>query len=292
MKALGLRAHMPEQLIVPLAIGVWCFFTGGLAWAANWLLRYRTRSIRIVGALGFAIAINALLVAVFSVDWSLPETPASGPQIPINPFNPPLGSRSQPGRVESPAAVVRGQVAELLPGFVVFNPPTKMVVGQHEQVTVRITRSLAENTIKERLQGRGEPQIEQVKVGTFMRVRLFGDGFKVSTHSDESQAVADNDFAEWLYDVLPTESGKKLLTLQIAIRFKLANSEEITNLPVLTRDIAVQVNPWWSTKTFVADNWQWFFGGIGGILVSIGGFFGKRWFARNSDGNRAAGFES
>jgi hypothetical protein len=37
---------------------------------------------------------------------------------------------------------------------------------------------------------------------------------------------------------------------------------------------------------------EWFFGGIGGILVSISGFLGKRWFARYGDGKQSAGVES
>jgi hypothetical protein len=290
---------MPDQLLMPFVVVVWAFFTGGLAWSTNWLLRCRARPVRIVGAVGLPIAINALLLFALIVQspphrsltasgeresgpaLSLPQIGPrrSAPRISVTPFRP----STPPVPPADAAAIVRSQIDQLLPGLVVFNPPTKMVVGIQEKVTVRIARGLAESTIKQRLEGRGVPQIVQVKVGTFMRVRLFGDGFNVSTHSDEAQAIADNDLAEWLYDVLPIESGKKTLTLQIAVRFKLGSSEEITNLPVLTRAIEVQVNPWWSTKTFVADNWQWFFGGVGGILASIGGFFGKRLLARHGD---------
>ena len=152
-----------------------------------------------------------------------------------------------------------------------------MTVGVSEQITVQISRGVAETTVKAKLQGRGVPQVEEVKVGTFMRARLYGNGFVVSSKSDEGQVIPDNGFAEWVYDVTPLEAGTKSITLQISLRYKLPGSEELTNLPVMTRDISVQVNPWWTAKNFMASNWQWFLGGLGSLMMTIGGFFGKRW---------------
>jgi predicted metalloprotease len=48
---------MTGHLIAQLAIVVWVLVTGGLAVAVNWLLRYRVRSVRIVGAVGLPVAI-------------------------------------------------------------------------------------------------------------------------------------------------------------------------------------------------------------------------------------------
>jgi hypothetical protein len=247
--------------------------------------------VRIVAALGFPLIANALALAGFMAYLSADAArdivvtshrkptaiPRQNDSIAVRPSILPKDS----------AAILRSQVSEISPGLVVFNPPAEMTVGHHELISVRIMRGLIDRFSKQPLQGRGSPQTAEVRVGNFMRARLFGEGFKVTTHSDESQAVADIDFAEWLYDVLPTHSGDRTLTLQIAIRYKLANTEEITNLPVLTRDISVQVNPWWTATTFVSDNWQWFFGGIGGLVVSVSGFFGKRWFEKRGEGNKA-----
>ena len=63
----------------------------------------------------------------------------------------------------------------------------------------------------------------------------------------------------------------------MAVRFKLPGSDEVTDLPVLTRSIAVQVDDWWRAKEIFAENWQWFLGGIGSVLVGVVVFFGKRW---------------
>lgn len=82
----------------------------------------------------------------------------------------------------------------------------------------------------------------------------------------------------------PLEAGTKTITLQVSLRYKLPGSEETTNLPVKTRKILVHVNPWWTTKSFMSNNWQWFLGGFGSLMMAVGGFFGRRWLEAH-DGN-------
>jgi uncharacterized protein len=57
------EVNMAEHLIAQLVI-VWSPVLGGLAVAVNWLLRYRARSVRIVGAAGLPVAI--FLVALIT----------------------------------------------------------------------------------------------------------------------------------------------------------------------------------------------------------------------------------
>jgi hypothetical protein len=279
----------PKEMLALSAVIVWIVFTGGLAWFANWVLRYRTEPVRLAGALVLPVAVNGLLLLVLVASISSTSVEVTSISPPVVSDVPSSIDSIRPSNPSNDAkTILSRQAAELLPGLVVFNPPAEMVVGRHETITVRLMRGLADKFSTHSLQGRGAPQIERVKIGTFMRTRLYGNGFEVTTHSDESQAVVDNDFAEWLFDVLPLHSGKQTLTLQIAIRYKLSSSEEITNLPVLTRDIAVQVNTWWSIEKFVSENWQWLFGGVGGVLLSLAGFFGKRWFEKPRSGNQNA----
>ncbi|UGX96642.1 neutral zinc metallopeptidase [Bradyrhizobium barranii subsp. barranii] len=87
-----------------------------------------------------------------------------------------------------PAAILRNQVDKIGPGSVVFNPPTEMTVGYQEPITVRPH------------QRHGVAQTEQIEVGSFMRARLFGEGFTATTSSDDAQAA-------WLYAELPAKSG-------------------------------------------------------------------------------------
>ena len=256
-----------------------------VGWAAQRLLRHRPFWLRH----GATIAAPAVLVLV-AIFYSL-LTPLS---VPVPPAPPPAATEAQPTvpqatdiRPFDPAAYIEEQVRKLVPGSILFNPPTRMRVGQTERVTVRISRSGAEGAIRSGLQGRGVPQVEQIQVGTFVRVRLFGDEFEVTTHSDENQAVPEQQFAEWLFTVKPLSAGKRALDLQVAVRFKLPNSEEVTELPVLSREIAVEVNTWWSLKQFVLENWKWFLGGIGSVVVAVGGYFGKRWIEGPKPGGPA-----
>lgn len=177
------------------------------------------------------------------------------------------------------ASLIRQQIAQQVPGLIVYNPPSRMVQGNSERVTVRISRSLAQDALKTGLQGSGAPQIENIQVGTFMRASLYGDGFDVSSRSDAPQTVPDNGFAEWIFDVLPVGSGNLTLTLAVTIRYKIpGNPDETTDLPVLTRQIAVTVDRWWTLRQFIAVNWQYFLSGIGVVVLGIGGFLLKRWW--------------
>jgi phosphoribosylformylglycinamidine (FGAM) synthase PurS component len=58
-----------------------------------------------------------------------------------------------------------------------------MKVGIRERIEVRITKTLTEDLSKE-LRGRGVPQIENIRVGPFMKVHLTGgdkDSFDIKT---------------------------------------------------------------------------------------------------------------
>jgi hypothetical protein len=70
---------------------------------------------------------------------------------------------TRPASVD-PADIPGNQVNEIGPGLVIFNPSTEMTVGYRELITV------------EPLQGYGAAQTERIKIGSFMRARLFGEG--------------------------------------------------------------------------------------------------------------------
>jgi hypothetical protein len=265
---------MPQSIAIALAILFWLLLMFGLGWGAYRVLRNSHKLLLLVLIIAVPISVSLGLYATSKwlsltpqgglseastgpgfddlqrqaeeVQRQADSVPSQGSLFPqALPQQPGvLGANTAPGTTSTtPAALVRSQLIEVVPGLVVFNPPTEMTVGVLERITVRISRGVAEATVKANLQGRGVPQVEDVKVGTFMRARLFGNGFEVTSKSDENQVVPDNGFAEWVYDVTPLEAGTKTITLQISLRYKLPGSEETTNLPVKTRKILVQVNP-------------------------------------------------
>ena len=164
--------------------------------------------------------------------------------------------------------LVRDELEKLSPGRVLFNPPTEMRQGDKERVEVRITKDM-DADLKAGLTGRGVPEVEIINVNTFMSVRMFGDGFEVTPKSDEEQFVGEADYTEWLFDVLPVESGRKILELLVTVRIKLPDGQEVRNLPVKHRKINVEVDPWWVIKRFVSAHWKWFLGGIAGAVAVV-----------------------
>jgi len=179
---------------------------------------------------------------------------------------------------ETAEDVIRRQVSELSQGQIVFNPPDHMTTGKHETVVVRISRQKLQDAIRQNLAGEGVVQSAQLSVGQFMSVDLWGDGFIVTSKSKRDQYVPDSGFAEWLFDVDPEEGGDKDLYLQASVRFKSPYGEETTELPVFDRTVHVKVDYWHEAQMIFiqADGWKWLLGAIGGAILGMLGYFGKR----------------
>jgi hypothetical protein len=116
-----------------------------------------------VGLSGFWM----LVAPIGSINSSLSgavELPEYAPAPPVAPVSETL--RPAP---PNPADLVRQQVSQAVPGLIAFNPPTTMTVGISQKMTIRISRNLAQETIKKGLQGTGTPQIETIQVNLHER---------------------------------------------------------------------------------------------------------------------------
>jgi len=154
--------------------------------------------------------------------------------------------------------IVEDELKKLAPGQILFNPSKKMRVGVRERVEVRISKNITED-LSTGLKGRGEPQIENISVNTFMKVHLTGDNFDIKTLSEEEQAVSDEGFTQWEYDVIPNKSGNQILQLVVTVRIKIPGGEEKITYPVFERDINVKVNLIYSITHL---GWRWIIGTI------------------------------
>jgi len=152
--------------------------------------------------------------------------------------------------------IIDEEMAKLTLGRALFNPPENMRLGVMERVEVRISRSLTDD-LAAGLKGRVVPHTENIKVGTFMKVRLAGATFQIESLSDEEQPVPATGFTQWSWNVKPLESGMHVLSLAIAVRIRLPDGWEKYDSPVLDRKIRVRVNPVYSTVSFVQSNWRW-----------------------------------
>lgn len=180
---------------------------------------------------------------------------------------------ARPPALPDLSEIVEDELKKLSPGCILFNPSQEMKVGVKERVEVRIAKTITED-LTLGLKGRGIPQIEEIRVGTFMKVHLTGDNFDIKTLSHEEQPVIGEGFTQWDWDVIPLKSGIQFLLLTVTVRIKIPNyDEERKDYPVFERQIRVKVNLSYSINKFIKSYWQW----IIGIMISSGII---RWIAR------------
>lgn len=156
-----------------------------------------------------------------------------------------------------PFGAIDEALDELDVGEILYNPPLEMEVGKQERVEVRITRDITVN-LSENLMGRGTPQIEKIRTGTYMKVRLSGSNFKIDSLSDEEQLVAGHEFTQWNWDVTPVEGGEQLLSIIVTVVIKLPDSSwKSKELGVFSKTIKVKVSSRRALSQFIRNNWQW-----------------------------------
>jgi hypothetical protein len=167
------------------------------------------------------------------------------------------GKRQHPPAVQPNDVVSRAVKAAVKPGLLTFNPPATMVQGRMDRVEVGIARSLElREALATSLRGRGEPQFEGISTSPYMDVELLGAAFEVTSFAPQEQLVAP--IARWEFDVRPYRAGRQSLTLCVSLRI---DSPSISSgriaVPVLEREIQIQVDIIFGARRFLAKNWQW-----------------------------------
>jgi len=157
---------------------------------------------------------------------------------------------------ESIDQLLQKEIDKLTLGTLLFNIPHVMRIGVRERIEVRIAKNFTEG-INLNLKGRGVPELEQIKIGTFMKVRLSGESFEINKLNEEEQIILQDSYTEWAWDVLPTKTGEQFLHLHITIRVKIPNIEEKKDYPVIDNKVQVQVNTLYSVKQFAIKYWKW-----------------------------------
>ncbi|MGH8885866.1 MAG: hypothetical protein ACRDYX_11970, partial [Egibacteraceae bacterium] len=147
---------------------------------------------------------------------------------------------------------------ELQPGVVLYNPPERMRVDDPVRVEVRISRAFSEG-IRQGLRGRGEPRVEGLLVGTFMRARLQGSAFDITPIGSDVQPVLAAGFTEWRWDVRPTVSGVHPLYVVVTV---VHEGTTLAEPPPFERRIDVAVNPAYWLKS----NWEKLLGALAGVV--------------------------
>jgi hypothetical protein len=171
------------------------------------------------------------------------------------------------------------QELERMPfGAIMFNPPETMTLGVRERIEARISQEFV-CSLTDKLNGHGDPQVEELKISELMKIRMSGEDFNINTLNEEEQIIPKEGYTEWAWDVTPQKTGTRKLHLHVTLRIRLPYGEEKKDHPVLDRDVNVKINVKYSIKKFLKNNWKW----VATTLaipwtIWIWKLLGKHWF--------------
>jgi hypothetical protein len=156
-------------------------------------------------------------------------------------------------------------------GKIAFEPDREMLVGEAYRVEARISVNETIENLVAGLSSGGDVKVENIPVSTFMKVRLTGPKFDISSITDERQLVTKSGYREWLWDVTPLESGIQKLTLSAFAEVSLPGQEPMTvDSRVFSSSITVRSKEEPASdqaSRFFEKNWQFF---IGTLLIGSG----------------------
>ncbi len=172
--------------------------------------------------------------------------------------------------IESPAAPTLGSLLQtavdaMQNGQIAFNTPQEMQAGITQEITARIIDSQTEEATQTLLEGLDEVeedvQVETLSVSSEMRAELIASepgSFEIVALSDAQQLIVSGQLTEWQWEVTPLRRGDAKLILRVTAVIEVPGfTPKSRSLPVLERDIEVQVNPSYSLNRFLAQNWWW-----------------------------------
>jgi hypothetical protein len=187
-------------------------------------------------------------------------------------------------------------IGKLDPGMMVYNPPENMKQFSAQRIELRIlhlgsgnvtpgaaTQTAAAGTLTSDLAGSGTPIVESLNVGTVMKARLSGDGFEIMPLHEEEQIVAGDTYTEWAWNVKALKPGEHELNLTITVKVIVDGfGEKARDIPVITRQVKVQVDPVGVTKGFISEHWEWVWTAL---LVPLAGWGWKVYRGRKGRNN-------
>jgi hypothetical protein len=173
--------------------------------------------------------------------------------------------------------MIRNEEQKLHESKIVFNPPAEMQEQKTEIIQARISFEEIGAALAQGLQGPGKPQEESLKVSEVMKVTLTGDrnAFLIQNIGEEDQVVAGKQYAQWEWHVTPLQSGDQKLTLTATAKIFLpGRGEKPIYHKTLEKPIIVQVDRWYASKQFIANNWQWLWAVV--VVPAAGLLWGLR----------------
>jgi hypothetical protein len=160
---------------------------------------------------------------------------------------------------------------ELQQGSIVYNPPTQMRLDETTRIEARVTRH-PDKTFTSNLQGKGQPRVEQLPVGTKMKGELLSEDFEITPLRPEVQLLHAKGFRSWVWDITPSRTGNLTLTLVVSVVYE-GDPLDSTSLD---RNIRVTVTRSHATGSWIGHNWDKVLGALGITGAGIFAFFRRR----------------
>lgn len=157
----------------------------------------------------------------------------------------------------------------LQPGRIAFVVPANMKMNETKVVELRIAKKLDQD-IAHGLAAMGHVAIEEIKVGPLMAATLHGSTFQITPLTKEEQAIADDSFTVWNWEIRPLDWGKQTLYLNVCARLLLQNAKEERRCSsVYQRDISIEVAPMYAATHFIKNNLAWTFSTVGSVISAF-----------------------
>lgn len=208
------------------------------------------------------------------------SSPSSGGWISIEEWNARISKEPN----IDPTKFVEEAFNGLPPGWIVYTAPNETRVGNNELVEARIARNITLEIYKD-LCGRGTPELGEIeKVGTRMRpdLRAENGSTAIDIEAQFPDVAADRpllgNYTEWKWKIIPLISGPQKLTLDVYTVLEVPPYPSYYyQYPVFSKTILVDVNPLYTTQSFLAAHWEFLIASIFGPIV---GFVAGRYLYR------------
>jgi len=178
-------------------------------------------------------------------------------------------------------------------GSAAFNAPATMTRGVSQVIALFVSVRDSARVLTEQVKtATGDTvsrvEVTRVKVSPRMVARLEGQGFNITPKASDAIpiAVSKRGFAEWEWQVTPTESGDQLLVLTLDAVIRLKTGDVPNRQTVLRRRIHVNVTIGDRMRDFgqfLKDYWSVILGLValvGTVITFIRSKRGRRFFHR------------
>ena len=160
------------------------------------------------------------------------------------------------------AAVKRVKDKASSVGQLIFTRPNIMRVDKPYYVTVRIAKDSKVNMTEElELEGRTK---RKVKISGIMAASLSGSQrvFDLSPRTRAEQALEDNEFTEWQWEVIPRTSGIHRLRLAVAKKVDTSEGPAFKEERVLDEQFTITITAIERVKKFTSQHFEFLAGAI------------------------------